>query len=148
MNQPHGVTQRPLSDAQREINTADLRVGRRWLRFARTLWLALTLGCLLLFALGIPAYSTQIHGVTCTATNLTTCLTGVLTPGNMAALHHLGLARDVYLAYTLTLMLAASVAFLVWSSVIFSSSCTLLFATSWPTPWAPPKPPRPRPGWR
>jgi hypothetical protein len=119
MNQHHAATLRPLSDAQRQINEADLRIGGRWLRLARALWLALTLGCLLLFVLGILAYSTQIHQSTCTATNLTTCITGVLTPGNVAALRHLGLARDVYLAYTFTLMLAASLAFLIVGAIIF-----------------------------
>src|SRR2546421_8549891 len=61
MNRHHAATRRSLSDTQRQTNAADLRLGGRWLWLARALWLALTMGYLLLFALGIPAYYSQLH---------------------------------------------------------------------------------------
>jgi hypothetical protein len=81
-------------------------------------WIILTLINLLIFVLGIPAYFALLHRI-CTSANFITCYRGSITPGNALALTHLGISREVYIAYILTITLLASLVFLTVGALIF-----------------------------
>jgi len=109
------VQQAPTKSRATTPNTSDTRLRGSWLVTARVGWVILTLINLLIFVLGIPAYFAQLHRI-CTAI---TCPPGEVTPGNALALTHLGIAREVYIAYMLTITLLASLVFLTVGAIIF-----------------------------
>ena len=108
------VHQAPTKSRATTPNTPDTRLRGPWLVTARLGWVILTLINLLLFVLGIPAYFAQLH-VICT----TDCHPGRVTPGNALALTHLGISREVYIAYILTITLLASLVSLTVGAILF-----------------------------
>src|SRR5438477_1805590 len=104
MNTRHASAQVPTQSYTPTPNTSDTRLHGLWLVTARVGWVILTLIDLLIFGLSLPAYAAQLH-VLCTSTNITTCNGGQITPGNALALAHLGISRDAYIAYMLTITL-------------------------------------------
>ncbi len=112
------VQQAPTKSRATTPNTPDTRLRGPWLVTARVGWVILTLINLLIFVLGIPAYFALLHGI-CTSANFITCYRGSITPGNAMALTHLGISREVYIAYILTITLLASLVFLTVGAIIF-----------------------------
>jgi len=112
------VQQAPTKSRATTPNTPDTRLRGPWLVTARVGWVILTLINLLIFVLGIPAYFALLHGI-CTSANFITCYRGSITPGNALALTHLGISREVYIAYILTITLLASLVFLTVGAIIF-----------------------------
>ncbi len=108
------VQQAPTKSRATTPNTPDTRLRGPWLVTARVGWVILTLINLLIFVLGIPAYFAQLH-VICT----TDCNPGRVTPGNALVLTHLGISREVYIAYVLTITLLASLVSLTVGAIIF-----------------------------
>src|SRR5712692_8585955 len=82
------------------------RVRGRRLLLMRLGWALLTVYNLVVFFVSIPAYYAQLF-VLCTDPRQE-CAIGRLTPGNVQALHHLGLSLSSYAAYTLAISIFAS----------------------------------------
>jgi len=70
------------------------------------------------FIASIPASYAQLRTI-CTNSAFGRCNIWQPTPGNMQALHSLGLSLDTYAVYTLTIDVLASLVFLVVGAVIF-----------------------------
>jgi hypothetical protein len=120
MNVHHALAQAITTPGAPTPNTSDIRVRGPWLVIARVGWEIITLINLLIFVLGIPAYFAQLHVVCTTAAKmLSTCIAYSITPGNALALTHLGISREVYIAYILTITLLASGVFLMVGAIIF-----------------------------
>ncbi len=118
MNGHHVSTQtRTRSHAPRR-RASGTRLRGPWLVVARVGWGAITLINLLIFVLGIPAYFALLHRI-CASANFIACYRGSITPGNALALTHLGISREVYIAYMLTITLLASLVFLTVGAIIF-----------------------------
>jgi hypothetical protein len=99
-------------------NKSDPRLHGRWLAIARAVWIVLALLLLANFIASIPAFYFQLRTI-CTNSTFGHCPIWQPTPGNMQALHRLGLSLDTYAVYTLTLDVIASLVFLTVGAVIF-----------------------------
>ena len=135
------LRQAPLQ-GQFQVGTATPRatstrvLGRRLL-LMRLGWTLLTIYNLVVFFVSIPAYYAHLF-VICTD-HTQECFTGQLTPGNLQALHYLGISINSYAAYTLAISILASSIFLVvglalfwrrsddWMAV-FASTVLIIFA--------------------
>src|ERR687886_1337102 len=84
----------------------------RWLAVARVAWVAVALVDLVLFVASIPAYWEQLNTV-CVDPSGTTCNFTQLNPVKLQALERLGATIGAYAAYTLTIHVAASLAFFI-----------------------------------
>lgn len=93
------------------------RVQGRRLLLLRLGWTLLTVYNLVLFFVSIPAYHASLF-VLCTDPRQE-CATGQLRPGNIQALHHLGISLSSYATYTLAISLFASSIFLIVGLVLF-----------------------------
>jgi hypothetical protein len=93
------------------------RVQGRRLLLLRLGWTLLTVYNLVLFFVSIPAYYASLF-VLCTDPRQE-CATGQLRPGNIQALHHLGISLGSYATYTLAISLFASSIFLIVGLVLF-----------------------------
>src|SRR5712691_3911599 len=82
------------------------RVRGRRLLLMRLGWTLLTVYNLVLFFVSIPAYYAQLF-VLCTD-HRQECATGQLRPGNIQALHHLGISLSSYATYTLAISIFVS----------------------------------------
>ncbi len=113
------------------------RVRGRRLLLMRLGWTLLAVINLVVFFVSIPVYSAQLF-VLCTDPRQG-CATGQLTPGNVLALHHLGISLGSYATYTLAISIFASSIFLIvglvlfWRRsddwmVVFASTVLLIFA--------------------
>jgi len=98
-------------------NSSPLLQGR-WLAIALAIWIVLALLLLANFIASIPASYDQLH-IICTNSTFGHCNIWQPTPGNMQALHRLGLSLDTYAVYTLTIDVIASLVFLSVGAVIF-----------------------------
>ncbi len=98
--------------------TPDARLRGRWLAFARAVWLLLAAGFLANFIASIPAYYGILRTI-CTAPDPAICQYWQPTPGNVAALHRLGLSVDAYAAYFITVDVAVSLVFWIVGALIF-----------------------------
>jgi hypothetical protein len=99
-------------------NNSGPRLQGRWLAIARAVWIVLALLLLANFIASIPATYVQLRTI-CTNPTFGHCNMWQATPGNMQALHRLGLSLDAYAAYTLTLDVIASLVFLAVGALIF-----------------------------
>lgn len=91
---------------------------RTWLLLARTVWIIGTLCNLVLFALAVPAYGTQLYTL-CAAPAPADCPVAQLTVVEAETLARLGISLAVYVSYTLVIHAAASLFFfavglLIW----------------------------------
>jgi signal transduction histidine kinase len=91
--------------------------GRR-LAVARVAWVAIALVDLVLFVASVPAYWGQLNTV-CTDSSEATCNFPQLNSVKVQALERLGTTMGAYAAYTLTIHVAASLAFFVVGLLIF-----------------------------
>src|SRR5919202_547930 len=96
----------------------DARPSGRWLAVARVAWVAVALVDLVLFVASIPAYWEQLNTV-CVDPSGTTCNFPQLNPVKLQALERLGGTIGAYAAYTLTIHVAASLAFFIVGALIF-----------------------------
>jgi len=87
-------------------NSSPLLQGR-WLAIALAIWIVLALLLLANFIASIPASYDQLH-IICTNSTFGHCNIWQPTPGNMQALHRLGLSLDTYAVYTLTIDVIAA----------------------------------------
>jgi hypothetical protein len=99
-------------------NKGGPRLQGRWLAIARAVWIVLALLLLANFIASIPASYGQLRTI-CTNSTFGHCNIWQPTPGNMQALHQLGLSLDTYALYTITIDVIASLVFLVVGAVIF-----------------------------
>src|SRR5215831_4522232 len=97
--------------------TSSPQVSGRWLVALRTLWLLLAIGLLLNFIAGIPADHAQLQTVC--AQNPIQCAVWQLTPGNVQALHRLGLSVDTYAVVVTLGNVGGSLLFLALAALIF-----------------------------
>jgi hypothetical protein len=81
-------------------------------------WIVLALLLLANFIASMPASYVQLRTI-CTNSTFGHCNIWQPTPGNMLALHRLGLSLDTYAVYTLTIDVIASLVFLTVGAVIF-----------------------------
>ena len=98
-------------------HTTSTRVRGRRLLLMRLGWTLLTLYNLVVFFVSIPVYYAQLF-VVCTDPRQE-CSDGRLRPGNVQALHHLGISLGSYAAYALTISIFASSIFLIVGLVLF-----------------------------
>jgi hypothetical protein len=91
---------------------------RRWLTVARVVWVAVALVNLVLFVASVPAYWIQLNTV-CADPSGATCNFPQLNPVKLQALERLGATINAYAAYTLTIHIVASLAFLSVGVLIF-----------------------------
>src|SRR5712692_8170024 len=87
------------------------RVRGRRLLLMRLGWTLLTVYNLVVFFVSIPVYYAQLF-VLCTDPRQD-CSDGRLRPGNVQALHHLGISLGSYAVYALTISILASSIFLI-----------------------------------
>jgi signal transduction histidine kinase len=109
--------QRTLTTDMATRHATSTRVRGRRLLLMRLGWTLLTLYNLVVFFVSIPAYYAQLF-VLCTDPRQE-CATGQLRPGNVQALHHLGVSLGSYAAYTLAISIVASSIFLIVGLVLF-----------------------------
>lgn len=100
------------------LNVPDKRLKGSWIVVARLVWATVTLLELLIFALSLPAYYSQLH-VICATANLATCQTGQLTQDDLGILTRLGISLESYSIYTLVIVIVASLVFLAVGTLIF-----------------------------
>jgi signal transduction histidine kinase len=93
------------------------RVRGRRLLLMRLGWTLLTAYNLAVFFVSIPVYYAQLF-VLCTDPRQE-CSDGRLRPGNVQALHHLGISLSSYAAYALAVSIIASSIFLIVGLVLF-----------------------------
>src|SRR5260370_6346920 len=93
------------------------RVRGRRLLLMRLGWTLLTVYNLVVFFATIPVYYAQLF-VPCTDPGQG-CSDGRLRPGNVQALHHLGISLSSYAAYMLAVSIVASSIFLIVGLVLF-----------------------------
>jgi signal transduction histidine kinase len=93
------------------------RVRGRRLLLMRLGWTLLTVYNLAVFFVSIPVYYAQLF-VLCTDPRQE-CSDGRLRPGNVQALHHLGISLSSYAAYALAISIVASSIFLIVGLVLF-----------------------------
>jgi len=93
------------------------RVRGRRLLLMRLGWTLLAVYNLVVFFVSIPVYCAQLF-VLCTDPRQE-CSDGRLRPGNVQALHHLGISLGSYAAYTLAISIVAFSIFLVVGLVLF-----------------------------
>src|SRR5207248_2374507 len=99
-------------------NKSTPRLQGRRLVIARAVWIVLALLLLANFMASIPAFYDQLRTI-CPTLTFGHCTIWQPTPGNMQALHRLGLSLDTYAMYTLTIDVIASLVFLSVGAVIF-----------------------------
>jgi hypothetical protein len=85
------LQQNSLSDALPAALPTPGRGQRNWLAVTRIAWVVLALVLLVNFVANIPAFY-QSSRTFCTLPNPTQCATGLLTLGNVQALHQLHLS--------------------------------------------------------
>jgi signal transduction histidine kinase len=93
------------------------RVRGKRLLLMRLGWTLLVVFNLVVFFVSIPAYYAQLFAL-CTDPRQA-CATGQLRPGNVQALHHLGISLGSYAAYALAVSIFASSIFLIVGLVLF-----------------------------
>jgi len=93
------------------------RVRGRRLLLMRLGWTLLAVINLVVFFVSIPVYYAQLF-VLCPDPRQG-CVSGQLTPGNVLALHQLGIALGSYATYTLAISIVASSIFLIVGLVLF-----------------------------
>jgi hypothetical protein len=81
-------------------------------------WGIITVIDLIIFILGIPAYFALLHSI-CATNHPSMCHVGRITPGNAQALMHLGISREAYITYIITITLLASLVSLTVGVIIF-----------------------------
>jgi signal transduction histidine kinase len=94
-----------------------LSLRGRWLLVVRCVWLLIAAWLLASWVTGLFPYVGFLHTV-CT-TDPARCAFWQLTPGNVQALHHLGLSVDAYAAYFITVQIVVSLVFFTVSALIF-----------------------------
>jgi signal transduction histidine kinase len=119
------------------LHATSTRVQGRRLLLMRLGWTFLAVINLVVFFVSIPVYYAQLFVICYSPRH--GCATGQLTPGNVLALHHLGIALGSYATYTLAMSIFASSIFLIvglmlfwcrsddWMA-IFASTVLLIFA--------------------
>ncbi len=97
---------------------ASERPRGRWLTVVRVAWVAVALVGFALFVASVSAYWAQLNTV-CTDPSGATCNFPQLNPVKLQALERLGATIGAYAAYTLTIHVAASLAFFIVGVLIF-----------------------------
>jgi hypothetical protein len=111
---------------------SDSRLAGRWLVGLRVGWVAIVLFDLAVFLASIPLAYAHLRGI-CPPVPLHEC-SAAPTPGNLLALHRLGLSLDLYALGSLLLGLVVAVLFMVLGAVIFwrkSAERLGLFVSLW-----------------
>jgi signal transduction histidine kinase len=131
MNLHQAPLQRTLKTDTTTPHATSTRVRGRRLLLMRLGWTLLTVYNLAVIFVSIPIYYAQLF-VLCTDPRQD-CSDGRLRPGNVQALHHLGISVSSYAAYSLTVSIVASSIFLIVGLVLFwrkSDDWMAVFASS------------------
>src|SRR5262249_31698763 len=118
MSIPLGPVQTPLPSPLATQKTPEKRLSGPWLVGARIGWSLILLPNLVLLALSLPAYFTQLSLV-CAEEGVALCHVRKISPGNVLALEHWGIPFEAYHIYLFAISLLTSLAFLAVGSMIF-----------------------------
>ena len=100
------------------LHPADTGLHGRWLVLAQLVCLTLCVLSVALFVASIPSYFARLH-LLCTGATAACTTSGQLTPGDMRRLHELGLSRDFYATYTITLVSISALGYWLVAALLF-----------------------------